>query len=609
MTAHAHHWIDGTGELVDLLERGGEEARASVARLLLGRLTLPQAYVTVVGETSTGKSSLINALLGQDVLPASARPTTGVVTHVACRDEAASRYFAIYRDATQEAIDHDRFRTLSETPDGDMLRLQVRTRPKAAGNVGLHVFDTPGYNAVLSEHEEVLMNFLPNSDVIVFVVGYRTGFGQTDQDLLEAIAAATAHDSTIPLVLAINRVPAGCGVDDKRVTEIRRLVEDGLRRPFTLQLVGSANRLADGAPIARAPLEADALWDEVRRHAFDSTVLETVHERLQASVLAVLDDADAALEREEAGLLASADEADAIARALDIARAAQAESLREIERTMANLETALPHLLDSLVAASLQQVEAEVQGADKWLGYADCAEWLAGHCLPLEVRRMGRQLEAHMEVEMVALNRRLEEIANTAVGELDKTVSLRPDDPVRRFTLNVSRTIAQRLTGNAVNAMLRGIGGVGGAAAGAGNLAKMAVKRLGEMFGQRFGREVYDQIGRIFTKRMLERLNVAVTVLVEIGSFVYEAQVWQRKLIEQCREAVGTWRAEIAQVLRNQHLPSLRASNEAIVNELYGEFEGSPVAVQERPVRLAAVQRTREQLAVLRERLMQTANP
>lgn len=214
MTAHAHHWIDGTGELVDLLERGGEEARASVARLLLGRLTLPQAYVTVVGETSTGKSSLINALLGQDVLPASARPTTGVVTHVACRDEAASRYFAIYRDATQEAIDHDQFRTLSETPDGDMLRLQVRTRPKAAGNVGLHVFDTPGYNAVLSEHEEVLMNFLPNSDVIVFVVGYRTGFGQTDQDLLEAIAAATAHDSTIPLVLAINRVPAGCGVDD-----------------------------------------------------------------------------------------------------------------------------------------------------------------------------------------------------------------------------------------------------------------------------------------------------------------------------------------------------------------------------------------------------------
>lgn len=108
---------------------------------------------------------------------------------------------------------------------------------------------------------------------------------------------------------------------------------------------------------------------------------------------------------------------------------------------------------------------------------------------------------------------------------------------------------------------------------------------------------------------MLERLNVAVTVLVEIGSFVYEAQVWQRKLIEQCRKAVGTWRDEIAQVLRNQHLPSLRASNEAIVNELYGEFEGSPVAVQERPVRLAAVQRTREQLAVLRERLMQTANP
>ncbi|RQS40475.1 dynamin family protein [Burkholderia sp. Bp8990] len=609
MTMQSHHWIDGAGELVDLLEQGGDDARASVARLLLSRLTLPQAYVTVVGETSTGKSSLINALLGQDVLPASARPTTGVVTHVACRDEAASRYFAIYRDATQEAIDYERFRALSEMPDEDMLRLQVRTRPKAAGNVGLHVFDTPGYNAVLSTHEEVLMRFLPNSDVIVFVVGYRTGFGQSDQDLLEAIAAATAHDTTIPLVLAINRVPEGCGLDDKRVAEIRRLAADGLRRPLTLQLVGSANRPANGAPVAQASLAADALWEEVRRHAFDPAVLDTVHERLQASVLAVLDDADAVLERDEAALSASAEEADAIARALDITRAARAESLREIERTMASLATALPHLLDTLVAASMQQIEAEVMGADKWLGYPDCAEWVAGHCLPFEVRRIGRQLEAHMEVEMVALNRRLEEIANTAIGELDKTVSLRPDDPVRRFTLNVSRTIAQRLAGNAVNAMLSGIGGVGGAAAGAGNLAKMAVKRLGELFGQRFGREVYDAIGRMFTKRMLERLNVAVTVIVELGSFVYEAQVWQRKLIEQSRDAVGKWRADIDTVLRDEHLPSLRASNEAIIDALYGEFESSPVPAPERAARLAAVQHTRRLLAGLRTRLTQTVNP
>ncbi|NHV28139.1 dynamin family protein [Burkholderia sp. D-99] len=605
MTTRSHHWIDGAGQLVDLLEHCGDDPRASVARLLLNRLTLPQAYVTVVGETSTGKSSLINALLGQDLLPSSARPTTGVVTHVACRDEAASRFFAIYRDATQETIEYERFRALSEAPEGDVLRLQVRTRPKAAGNVGLHVFDTPGYNAVLSEHEEVLMNFLPNSDVIVFVVGYRTGFGQSDQDLLEAIAAATAHDTTIPLVLAINRVPEGCGPDDKRVAEIRRLAEDGLRRPLTLQLVASAN----GVPIAQAPLAADGLWDEVRRHAFDSAVLETVHERLQENVLAVLDDADAVLEREEAGLSADADEAEAIVRALDITRAARAESLSEIERTMASLDTALPRLLDTLVTASLQQIEAEILGADKWLGYPDCAEWVASHCLPFEVRRIGRQLEAHMEVEMVALNRRLEEIANTAIGELDKTVSLRPDDPVRRFTLNVSRTIAQRLAGNAVNAMLKGIGGVGGAAAGAGNLAKMALKRLGELFGQRFGREVYDQIGRIFTKRLMERLSVAVTVIVEIGSFVYEAQVWQRKLIEQSREAVGNWRADIDRVLRDQHLPSLRASNEAIVDELYGEFENNPVAAPEREARLADVQGTRQQLASLRTRLTQTVNP
>ena len=45
--------------------------------------------------------------------------------------------------------------------------------------------------------------------------------------------------------------------------------------------------------------------------------------------------------------------------------------------------------------------------------------------------------------------------------------------------ISLVATLGQRLAGNAVNAMLRGLGGVGGATAGAGNLAKMAVSRAG----------------------------------------------------------------------------------------------------------------------------------
>ncbi|CAE6791242.1 dynamin family protein [Paraburkholderia domus] len=596
-------WTDFASELGEVLEAAGDGTRASLVRLIRQRLALPQAYVSVVGETSTGKSSLINALFNEEILPVSGKPTTGIVTHVACRNEEQPRFFAIYRDATQEAIDHERFRRLSVEPEDDILRLQVRATPTAQSHVGMHVFDTPGYNAILSKHEEVLMSFLPQSDVIVFVVGYRTGFGQVDQDLFEAVAAATAHDTDIPVILVINRTPGGTGPDDKRVSEIKRLARDGLGRNMSLHIIGSTNLPTSNGPMERRALAADPLWDEVHARAFDPAVLQTVQARLESALLAITDEADAALEREEAGFAANANELFAMQQAVELTQMAEAESLREVDRTIDHLQTALPHLIEKLVAASLQKIEADIESSSNWLGSADCAQWLTGHALPFEVRGIGRAIEAHLSVEMEALNKRLEEIANTTIAELDKCVALRVEDPVRRFVMSVSTTLGQRLAGNAVNGMLRGLGGVGGAAAGAGNLAKMALSRIGRLFGKQFGREVYAQIGRLFTKKMLERLNIAVMVIVELVSFVYEAKVWKGKLLGASIEAMQKWREDVLKDLHDEQLPRIRAANYEIIQALYGEFSDPLTPAPQRDARVAEVQGLRARIAALREGL------
>jgi GTPase SAR1 family protein len=604
MSARQQSWLDGAGQLIEILEGAGDKDRSVLALLIQNRLALPQAYVTVVGETSTGKSSLVNALMSHELLPVSARPTTGVVTHIACRNETEPRFLAIYRDATQEELDRTEFSRLSLDPGRDILRLQVRALPKSAGNIGLHVFDTPGYNAVLSAHEEVLMTFLPQSDVIVFVVGHRTGFGQVDQDLFEAVATATAHDKDIPMVLVINRAPPGCGAGDKRVAEIRRLAEDGLSRGMRLQIVPSTNLPVAGSPMERRPMEADGLWDEVRRLAFDPIRLETVRHKLEQEFLMVLDDADGAAEREEAELMANADERLAISGVLKLTSSALKESRYEIDQTIARLEAALPRLVEIMTHTVKQKVADDISSSNNWLGHADCAEWISGHCLPFEVRGIGRAIEDHMATEIDALNQRLQEIANTTITELDKSVILRGEDPVRRFTRNLVSTLGQRLAGNAVNSMLRGLGGVGGAAAGAGNLAKMAVSRAGRLFGKQFGREVYNQIGRVFSKRMLERLNAVVLVLVEIVTFVYEAKVWQGKLIERTSDALQEWQDEVRKDLFEQHLPQVRQANYDIVEDLYGDTNAPDVPETERDARLIDIQARRAQFANLRQRLV-----
>lgn len=608
MNGHKSAWVLGAGKLIDILEAAQDTDRVALARLIQVRLAQPQAFVTVVGETSTGKSSLINAMLAQDLLPTDARPTTGVVTHIVCRNEPEPRFMAVYRDATQASLDREQFVELSLKPEDDVLRLQVRAAPRKTDNIGLNVFDTPGYNSMLSQHEEVLMSFLPQSDVIVFVVGHRTGFGQTDQDLLEAVAVATEHDRDIPVLLVVNRAPSGVSTSDKRVAEILRLATDGLHRSLGLQIVPSSNHIAADGTVVAMPLQADVLWNDVHRLAMDPQRLAAVQIKLERELIMVLDDAETQAAREEARWSANDLQRQEIAQTLDRLEQANEESLHEITKTMTNLEIALPHLLKRMTENLKLQIANDVNASGRWLGHADCAEWLSGHLLPYEVRSIGRAVEDHMATELNALNKRLEDIANTTVAELDKSIALRGDDPVRQFTINVASTLSSRLAGNAASSILRGMGGVGGAAAGAGNLAKMIVKRTGQLFGKTFGREVYKQIGRVFTKKMMERLNVALTVLIEVVGYLREVQVWQGKLIERSNETIDIWCSQVALELINQQLPSMLGANQAIVDDLYQNMidpssELDQASSIEREENLATLHARRNQLLLLRRKL------
>lgn len=599
-------WSTSASQLAELLADQGDADRAALARLLQQRLALAQAYVVVVGETSTGKSTLINGLLDEPLLPVDARPTTGIVTHIACRDEPAPKLLAIYRDATQEAISLAQFRQLTLAPPPELLRLQARARPRQPAHIGLHVFDTPGYNAVISQHEEVLRRFLPESDVVVFVVGHRSGFGQSDQDLLEAVAAATAHDPSIPTLLVINRAPTGCGPDDKRVREIVRLAQDGLQRPLELVIVPTTGVPAADGTISQRPIEAAPVWDGVCRQALEPARLAAVQRKLQQQLIDLLDDADGAVERQLLQDQATADQRQSMQAHLELLQTQKTKSLQEIDHTMARLAVTLPKLLASLVQAVHPKVASEVMAANRWLDAAECAQWIASHVLPFEVRAIGVQLEAHIAVELDALNQRLEDLANTALAELNQSARLPVEDPVRRFAMNLASTLGQRLAGNAMQGLLRGVGGVGGAAAGAGNLAKMALSRGGKLFGKTFGREVYRQIGSTFTKKTLERLNVAVAVLVEVVGFVHEAMTWQDKLVTASREALETWQGEVGDELLTQQLPQLKQANDAVISDVYERLDEQAQEVvttdtaADRSGSLAAL---RARLAALRQAL------
>ena len=116
--------------------------------------------LVVAGEFNAGKSAFINALVGQKLLAEGVTPTTSRVTLLR---HGASKT----RDTKSDAFE------------------VVQAPFEVLENV--NIVDTPGTNAIHREHEAITREFLPRSDMILFVTSADRPFTETERSFLEGI--------------------------------------------------------------------------------------------------------------------------------------------------------------------------------------------------------------------------------------------------------------------------------------------------------------------------------------------------------------------------------------------------------------------------------------
>ena len=142
--------------------------------------------VVVIGEFSRGKSTFINALIGQDLIPMDVLPEKAVIHAISYGKEPALTI--IHRDGTKERGEASQ-KYLQQFVVGqrqieNVSYLKIACPSELlAGDVML--VDTPGVSDMDEQRAEITYGFLPQADIIIMLLDATAPLKKTEKEFIE----------------------------------------------------------------------------------------------------------------------------------------------------------------------------------------------------------------------------------------------------------------------------------------------------------------------------------------------------------------------------------------------------------------------------------------
>ena len=179
--------------------------------------------LVVLGEFKRGKSTLINALLGRDLLPTGVVPLTSAVTAIGIGERLVVRF--------QDGREHERpvaelaeYVTEARNPHNtrgvEMARIELDHELLHAG---VELVDTPGIASIHGHNTAVVRSFLPRVDAALCLLDAGQPLSESERELFVDAARRVPR-----LLMVINKIDHLTTADREEAQQLVRSALAGL---------------------------------------------------------------------------------------------------------------------------------------------------------------------------------------------------------------------------------------------------------------------------------------------------------------------------------------------------------------------------------------------
>lgn len=222
-------------KVTPVLKNHHKESDIEQLSKMMGKVSSDSISALVCGEFKRGKSSFINAFLGEELCPTDAGIATSVVSIIKYgKERKVTRFYGDINNLQSEEVPFDAIEkyakgTSLEVDNTTMLIIEL---PSSKLEGGLSIIDTPGVGGLDPRHLFLTLYVLPKADVTFFVVDAGEPLSSTELDfykdkivpysksckIILNKSDLKTKDELEQIIMDIkNKISLHCGIDEQNI--------------------------------------------------------------------------------------------------------------------------------------------------------------------------------------------------------------------------------------------------------------------------------------------------------------------------------------------------------------------------------------------------------